>query len=117
MSLSRPASHAGSWYQRNTVDLNNSLTEYLSNAAIHDAAKNYSVKAIIAPHAGYTYSGRTAGFGYKQINPNNIETVFILGPSHYFPMNYCGLTQFSEYKTPIGTLMINSDGIFILLFK
>ena len=40
------------------------------------------VRAIIAPHAGYSYSGPTAAIAYKALNPERIKRVFVLGPSH-----------------------------------
>ena len=61
----RKASHSGSWYSDNPNELNNELSNWLKEAKYsHGPAK-----AIISPHAGYTYCGRTAAYAYKQINP------------------------------------------------
>ena len=70
------------------------------------------MKAIIAPHAGLYYSGPTAAWAYQYVTkPNDIERVFIFGPSHhkYFPG--CSLTRVDELSTPLGPLNIDIDVI------
>jgi AmmeMemoRadiSam system protein B len=57
------------------------------------------------------YSGPTAAWAYKYVvKPNNIERVFIFGPSHhkYFPG--CTLTHMDEYSTPLGPLAVDIEG-------
>ena len=46
---------------------------------------NKKLKAIIGPHAGFTYSGPNAAWAYKNINPKDYERVVLLGPSHSLP--------------------------------
>ncbi|CAK5026829.1 unnamed protein product [Meloidogyne enterolobii] len=74
----RPASHAGSWYSDAPGELDQQLSGWL-----RDAGSNVgSARAIISPHAGYTYCGETAAFAFKQIIPDKIKRIFVLGPSH-----------------------------------
>jgi len=84
--------------------LESQLTEWLS--AVGDA--EYSgARAIIAPHAGYSYSGPTAAYAYKQINPTTIRRIFLLGPSHHFYLPGCALTKHTYYATPMGNINID----------
>lgn len=66
-------------------------------------------KAIIAPHAGYAYSGPTAAWAYKTIDTTRIKRVFILGPSHHVYIDGCALSQCREYETPLGVLPVDTE--------
>jgi len=66
-------------------------------------------RAIIAPHAGYSYSGRAAAWAYKLIDPDHIKRVFILGPSHHVYLNCCALSKCTHYETPMGDLPIDTS--------
>lgn len=101
----RRASHAGSWYSENPSQLNQELTNWLNQATYsHGPAK-----AIISPHAGYSYCGATAAYAFKHVNPADVDTVFILGPSHHVYLNGCALTQTLEYETPLYNLVIDQE--------
>jgi len=66
-------------------------------------------RAIIAPHAGYSYSGSTAAYAYKCINTESIKRVFFLGPSHYFYLSGCAVSKCDSYETPLGNLKIDKE--------
>ncbi|KIJ45285.1 hypothetical protein M422DRAFT_30133 [Sphaerobolus stellatus SS14] len=110
MSLRR-ATHAGSWYTANRNRLDNELTGWLT-AVGAEASQEFNppikgCKAIVAPHAGYAYSGSTAAWAYKSIDPVGIKRVFVLGPSHHVYMDGCALPTVAEYATPIGNLPLD----------
>ena len=48
-------------------------------------------------------------FSFRQIDPNTVKTIFILGPSHHVRLSGCAVSQCDSYKTPIGDLTINKD--------
>jgi AmmeMemoRadiSam system protein B len=51
-----------------------------------------SFRAIITPHAGYAYCGEVAAYAFKQVVPDKIRRVFVLGPSHVvFLSGMCSL--------------------------
>ncbi|KJE91516.1 cell motility mediator [Capsaspora owczarzaki ATCC 30864] len=107
-SIVREASHAGSWYDEGGARLESQLDGWLA-AANSDADSNHTpARAIIAPHAGYSYSGPTAAFAYKQIIPDNVQRVFILGPSHHVYLKGCALSRCTEYATPLGNLKLDA---------
>jgi hypothetical protein len=67
------------------------------------------VRGVIAPHAGYSYSGRAAAYAFANIDPTKISRVFLLGPSHHYYTPKCALTQTTIYKTPVGDLPIDIE--------
>lgn len=101
----REATHAGSWYSSDPQVLSEQLGSYLSKATKHKSASN--LKSIIAPHAGYSYSGPTAAFAFININPDNYDRVVVLGPSHHEYFKGCGLSPFKEAQTPFGNIPID----------
>ena len=66
-----------------------------------------SAKAIVAPHAGYMYSGVVAGVAYAQIKVP--ETVVILGPSHTGVGSQAAVMTSGAWSMPMGTVSISED--------
>ncbi len=64
---------------------------------------------LIAPHAGYYYSGPVAGWAYKQILGLSFETVIIIAPSHFESFPYAAVMPKGEYLTPFGELKVNQQ--------
>nr|GMD90104.1 protein MEMO1 [Ipomoea batatas] len=108
MEKIRRASHAGSWYTDNPQKLEEELDGWLRASGL---AKSSDVRGVIAPHAGYSYSGRAAAFAFGNIDPANISRVFLLGPSHHYYTPKCALSRATVYKTPIGDLPIDMEVI------
>lgn len=103
-SKCRQASHAGSWYSGNGSELSRQLGSWLDNAS----GSMYPARAIIAPHAGYSYCGACGAYAYRQIDPKRVKRVFILGPSHHVQLNGCALTKTERYQTPLYDLIIDT---------
>ncbi|XP_031661108.1 protein MEMO1 [Oncorhynchus kisutch] len=104
-TVCREASHAGSWYTASGSQLNTQLEGWLSQAQ----STVSPARAIIAPHAGYSYCGACAAHAYKQIDPSVTRRVFILGPSHHVPLSRCALSSAEVYKTPLYDLRIDQE--------
>jgi MEMO1 family protein len=102
----RKAKHAGSWYPNDPEQLNADLDKYMPS--VHPQPQ---IKAIIAPHAGYAYSGATAGFAYQRIDPNLYDRVVLMGPSHKIYLDFVGMTECSEWETPLGCLRVDVESI------
>ncbi|OWM69373.1 hypothetical protein CDL15_Pgr006336 [Punica granatum] len=73
--------------------------------------KSPDVRGVIAPHAGYSYSGRAAAYAFGNIDPTNISRIFLLGPSHHYYTPKCALSTATVYKTPVGDLPIDLEVI------
>ncbi|XP_017031168.1 protein MEMO1 [Drosophila kikkawai] len=101
----RRATHAGSWYTDSGPELSRQLDGWLHAAELsHGPAR-----AIIAPHAGYTYCGACAAFAYRQVSPVVVKRIFILGPSHHVRLRGCALSVSKKYKTPLYDLEIDTQ--------
>ncbi|KAK3935460.1 MEMO1 family [Diplogelasinospora grovesii] len=110
----REASHAGSWYTNDPDELSTELDNNLArvpDTLDDDDLPISGARAIIAPHAGYSYSGPCAAWAYKALDLQNTKRVFVLGPSHYLPLSGCALTGFAEYDTPFGGLAVDRETI------
>src|SRR5207248_165211 len=61
-------------------------------------------KAVIAPHAGYIFSGPIAGSAYGAVSDGleGIERVVLLGPSHFVPFVGLALPRAEAFQTPLG---------------
>ncbi|TPX58182.1 hypothetical protein PhCBS80983_g03287 [Powellomyces hirtus] len=112
--LIREATHAGSWYTSSGKALGKELATWL--AAVPNPLPETDTplpigtcRAIIAPHAGYAYSGPTAAWAYQCVDPEQIERVFILGPSHHYYLSGCALSPCSVYATPLGNLTLDTE--------
>jgi len=101
----RRASHANSWYSGNGQQLDRELTNWLSATT----QISTPARAVICPHAGYSYSGATAAHSFRQIDPNTVRTIFILGPSHHVRLSGCAVSQCTTYQTPLGDLTIDRE--------
>nr|ODN91208.1 protein MEMO1 [Cryptococcus depauperatus CBS 7841] len=64
-------------------------------------------KAIIAPHAGYSYSGPAAAWAYASVPTDRIKRVFLLGPSHHAYIPGVALSKFEAYDTPLGEIPLD----------
>ncbi len=95
---------AGMFYPSAPSKLKEEINYFLDLTKNGDEYK--SLTGLVAPHAGYMYSGKTAAYAYNAIK-KQFRTVIILSPSHreYFP----GISIYSgdAYKTPLGIIPIN----------
>ncbi|KAK4187811.1 protein MEMO1 [Podospora australis] len=106
----RDASHAGSWYDDDDQVLSKELDEFLSrvpNTLNNSDLPVSGARVIIAPHAGYSYSGPCAAWAYKALDLKPAKRIFVLGPSHTYYLRGCALTTFSKYATPFGDLVVD----------
>ncbi|KAJ5709329.1 UPF0103/Mediator of ErbB2-driven cell motility (Memo-related) [Penicillium malachiteum] len=103
-SYRRP-NHAGSWYSDNARTLTRELDGWL--AQVPDTLQHVGslpvpgARIIIAPHAGYSYSGPCAAYAYKTLDLSKAKRIFILGPSHHCPLSTLALPIVKSYYTPL----------------
>jgi MEMO1 family protein len=98
---------AGTFYPSDAEVLKNDLKEYFKNAApIPDGLEDKTVRALICPHAGYTYSGVAAASGYQMLRKSKCNKVILLGPSHYIGFNLAALDTYSKWTSPLGEVEV-----------
>ncbi len=105
----RPPSVAGFFYPSDRQELEKTCRDLMEKAREHLASPQERVFGVIAPHAGYQYSGYTAAHGYSLLRKGDYETVVVISPSHreYFE----GISVFSgrAYSTPLGEIEVDKD--------
>lgn len=99
--VQRQPAVAGQFYSGNSIKLRSDLA-----SLIPEAQGQQKVAGIIAPHAGYVYSGAIAGQVYAAIEIP--ATVLILGPNHHGSGAGVALYPDGEWLTPLGPVTINS---------
>lgn len=104
----REAVWAGQFYETNPETLSRRIENFLQNAKKSPSFSG-KILALIAPHAGYIYSGRVAASVYSLIQGKNYETVVIIGPSHQYGFSGCSIYLQGGYKTPLGSVPIDKD--------
>lgn len=107
MNYVRPAQVAGYFYPSNPDKLRKDINLFLD--VTKPKEKFERIFGIVAPHAGYVYSGKTAAHAYNLLIGKKYMRVVIISPSHseYFP----GISIFEgdAYETPLGVLKIDKD--------
>ncbi|TDH65925.1 hypothetical protein CCR75_008604 [Bremia lactucae] len=103
----RLATHAGSWYSHDEKELNNELAGWLDAAKNNDMQeKQPSIRAIIGPHAGFRYSGPTAGYAYHHLlDLDRIKRTDEIGVG----ASGCAVSTAHEYETPLGNIAIDHE--------
>lgn len=101
---------AGYFYPADKAELVKTLNTLLETTHINDIS---TPKAIIAPHAGYIYSGPIAATIYKTLLPlkDKINRVILLGPAHRVLFNGIAVTSVDYFATPLGNIPIDTDCI------
>jgi AmmeMemoRadiSam system protein B len=101
---------AGSFYPSDPAELNGMIEELLAN--IPDSTEP-TPKAIIAPHAGYIYSGPIAASVYAQLRNvhSTITRIILLGPSHRILLNGMAVSSAKQFATPLGLIPIDIDAV------
>lgn len=108
-TVRRPAV-AGRFYPADARALRAMIAEYVETAPPADGP---APKAIIAPHAGYVYSGPIAGSAYARLAPDRdlVSRVVLLGPAHRVPFYGLAATTADAWETPLGRVPIDHDAI------
>ena len=105
----RPSPIAGTWYEGNPAKLAAEVDRYLSDAVLPDL--DGDVVAVIAPHAGYRYSGAVAGHAFAAVRECEFDLVALLSPMHA-PYAESFLTSaHAFYATPLGNIPVARDAV------
>ncbi len=109
MGKARNPAVAGTFYPADPRTLGEMVDDFLANANCKEPAP----KAVIAPHAGYIYSGPIAASAYTLLTPVRevIRRVVLLGPSHRVPFFGLALTEADSYLTPLGAVAIDKEAM------
>lgn len=106
------SSLAGRWYPGDAETLRKQIAGFFDKA---DVKPRDNVIALILPHAGYRYSGRTAVMGVKTAR-RKYKRIVVIGPSHRVPMEeILSVPQVTHYETSLGQIPLDLQFIEKLL--
>lgn len=111
MTANRPPAVADMFYPGNAQTLRTALDNLLAAPAY--APTGVRPKVLIAPHAGYVYSGITAAAAYAQIAAfrDDIRRVVLLGPAHRVVVRGLAASSASAFSTPLGEVPVDSPAL------
>jgi AmmeMemoRadiSam system protein B len=110
MSTVKLPSVAGMFYPADPATLAAEIDRFLAQAK---PASETTPKAIIAPHAGYVYSGPVAANAYAQLLPaaDRIHRVILLAPAHRVPFRGIATSSADRFRTPLGDIPVDRKGV------
>jgi AmmeMemoRadiSam system protein B len=99
---------AGSFYPTDPTALRTTVGTLLEAAPPRPGEG--TVKAVIAPHAGYRYSGPVAATAYRALGAakGTVTRVLLAGPSHFVPLDGVGLSSADAFATPLGPVAVDA---------
>jgi MEMO1 family protein len=105
----RPAAVAGSFYPRDAGTLAAQVASYLGSRPQAGVAP----KALIAPHAGYVYSGPIAASAYALLAPlrGKVTRVVLAGPAHRVYVSGAAVPTAPAFDSPLGAVPVDAKAI------
>lgn len=103
----RPAAVAGSFYPADPAKLTTVVDSALSHATV--PANSGGLVALVAPHAGYEYSGAVAAHSYALLKGARFKRVVVIGPSHLESIEYSSVYDGEAYTTPLGRVAVDRE--------
>jgi len=111
---------SGLFYPSNPEELSSIISKYLDDVNKNEIQNKIREQTslnieelkpmvIIAPHAGYMFSGKIQAYSYKVIEDNKYDSVIIIGIAHQRQFKGISVNIDSEYETPLGTVKVNYE--------
>jgi AmmeMemoRadiSam system protein B len=97
---------AGQFYPQSPQDLSREVDGFLQAASVETVPGE--ILGLIAPHAGYLYSGHVAGYAYRLVQGAPFENVVVVAPSHRTAFAGASIYHRGGYQTPLGIVPVNA---------
>ncbi len=108
----RPSPIAGTWYSGDPEVLRKEINLFLAEAS--PCTLTEEVVGVIVPHAGYRYSGATAGYGYRCVMGKSYDICAVVSPLHMFHPAELLTSAHTAYNTPLGKVPIDAQELQFL---
>jgi hypothetical protein len=95
---------AGTFYPADPKELAKMVDDFISRAAPPPLE---DVVALVAPHAGYPYSGPVAAWSYALLKGRKVQRVVVIAPSHYEAFGFSSVYDGAAYATPLGQVAVD----------
>ncbi len=108
----RPAAVAGAFYPDAAPALAAEVARCLREAR-RPARAAPAPKAVIAPHAGFVYSGPVAASAYARLESlaGAVSRVVLLGPAHRVFVRGAAVPSVDAFETPLGVVPLDSPAL------
>lgn len=103
----RSAGVAGTFYPGNSNELTTTVDGLLARAAV--PAPEGELVALIAPHAGYAFSGAVAAHSYAVLKGRPTHRVIVIAPSHFEAFSFTSVYDGDAYATPLGKVAVDKE--------
>lgn len=113
----RPPAVSGVFYPEDPLSLRQMVEQSLSGAMAPLDADEPAPRALIAPHAGYVYSGAAAAAAYARLQhaKQSIQRVVLIGPAHRVSFSGLAASSAVAFATPLGDVPIDRLAVDDLL--
>ena len=101
----RQAAVAGSFYPADPKVLSSMIDGFLAKVTVPPITD--PILAVVAPHAGYEYSGPVAAYTYAQLKGHKYTRVVVIAPSHYVSFDFSSIYDGDAYATPLGNVPVD----------
>ncbi len=106
-----PPQVAGGFYSADADELRKGIEKMLGQAAGAEKKVSGDILGILAPHAGYPYSGPVAAHAFRAVQGRGFKRVVVLGPAHRRGYPVPALLDADAYQTPLGDIPIDRQGV------
>lgn len=110
MSMVRKPVLSGSWYPADPADLARTVDGFLAGADLAVRPAGRPLVALV-PHAGYVYSGPTAGKLFGLLKDWPVKRVVIMAPNHRIGLDRIALSGAAAFATPLGVVEVDQPVI------
>ena len=106
----RPSAVAGLFYAGDRDRLQAQVLDLLAGAA---GSTKVMIKALVAPHAGYRYSGPVAATAFATLRESlqNFSRVVLIGPAHYVYLRGIAAPTVDAFETPLGRVPVDLEAL------
>jgi AmmeMemoRadiSam system protein B/AmmeMemoRadiSam system protein A len=101
----RQAAVAGGFYPADAKVLSAMMDDFL--AKVTGPQITDPILAVVAPHAGYEYSGPVAAYTYAQLKGHKYARVVVIAPTHYVAFDFTSVYDGDAYATPLGNVPVD----------
>lgn len=102
---------AGKFYDNNPKRLKKTIENFLSDEKNLYLFRENTVRSIVVPHAGYSFSGQTAAKTFYTATAKNYKRIVVIAPSHYVPFKNLALPQYDACRSPLGNIEVDKSAV------
>lgn len=103
----RQAGVAGAFYPKDSKQLAAMVDGFVAHARV--PAQKGQIIALVAPHAGYPFSGAVAGHSYALLKGRPTHRVIVIAPSHFEAFPFASVYEGDAYVTPLGNIAVDKE--------